>query len=102
MIARQWRGWTTTEHADAYEALIRETIFPKLQRIEGARGGYLLRRDTGDGVELVTITLFDSMAAIRRFAGVDAEVAVVSPEARQLLTRFDDRVAHYEVVAEPS
>ncbi|MBA2519914.1 MAG: antibiotic biosynthesis monooxygenase [Chloroflexia bacterium] len=101
MIARQWRGWTDMEHADAYEALIRQTIFPKMRRVDGARGGYLLRRDTGDGVEFVTITLFDSMAAIRRFAGDDAEVAVISAEARQLLTRFDDRVAHYEVVAEP-
>jgi heme-degrading monooxygenase HmoA len=102
MIARHWRGWTTTDQADAYETLLRTTIFPKIQRITGAHGGYVLRRDTDDGVEFVTVTLFDSMAAIHQFAGADADIAVVPPEARQLLTRFDDRAVHYDIVVAPA
>ncbi|HUK51241.1 MAG TPA: hypothetical protein VLV18_09395 [Terriglobales bacterium] len=43
MIARVWRGWITPENADAYEKLLRERVFPDLKRIDGYRGGYVLR-----------------------------------------------------------
>ena len=54
-----------------------------------------------DGVEFVTIILFDSLDAVRAFAGEDYEVAVVPPTARRLLSKFDNRSAHYEVIQEP-
>jgi hypothetical protein len=57
----------------------------------------LLRRVAGDAVEFVTLMWFDSVEAVRAFAGADYEVAVVPPEARVLLERFDARSAHYEV-----
>jgi hypothetical protein len=49
----------------------------------------------------VTITLWDSLDAVRAFAGDDYEIAVVPPPARQLLSRFDERSRHYEAVIEP-
>jgi hypothetical protein len=60
-----------------------------------------LRRDVEDGVEFVTLTLWESMDAVRAFAGEDYEVAVVPPEARALLSRFDQMSAHYETIIEP-
>jgi len=51
MIARLWRGWTTFEHADAYEKLLREQVLPGLKLIEGYRGGYILRQEGTDEVE---------------------------------------------------
>jgi heme-degrading monooxygenase HmoA len=72
-------------------------VLPGIQRIEGYRGAQLLRREAGEEVEFVTLTLFDSLDAVRAFAGEDYELAVVPPEARKLLARFDERSAHYEV-----
>ena len=102
MISRIWHGWTTQENADAYESLLRHEIFLGIQdrRIDGFRGIQLLRRDLATEVEFVTMMWFDSIAAIRVFAGEDYEVAVVPPEARALLSRFDERSQHYEVRAD--
>jgi len=101
MISRLWRGWTTFDNADAYEELLRTKILPGIHRVDGYKGAYLLRRDVEDRVEFVTLTLWESMGAVRAFAGEDHEVAVVPPEARQLLSKFDRRSKHYETVIEP-
>jgi antibiotic biosynthesis monooxygenase (ABM) superfamily enzyme len=102
MISRVWHGWTKPEHADAYEALLRNTIFPWIERVDGYRGAFLLRRDAGAEVEFVTITRFDSLDAVRAFAGEDYERAVLLPEAEALLERYDERSTHYETVVEPA
>ena len=101
MIARLWHGWTTPENAEAYETLLREEVLPGIDRLEGARGAYVLRSADDDEVEFVTVTLWNSLDAVRAFAGDDYEVAVVPPAARQLLSRFDERSRHYETVIEP-
>jgi heme-degrading monooxygenase HmoA len=100
MISRIWHGWTTPENADAYEALLRREIFIGIhdRNIEGYRGIHLLRREAGADVEFITIMWFDSLDAVRVFAGEDYEAAVVPPKARRLLSRFDARSAHYEVI----
>jgi heme-degrading monooxygenase HmoA len=98
MIGRLWHGWTAREHADAYERLLVTKILPGIHRVDGYQGAYLLRRSVPEGVEFVTLTLFESMEAVRSFAGADHEVAVVPPEARALLSRFDERSAHFDVV----
>jgi hypothetical protein len=97
MIARIWHGWTKPENADAYEGLLRDEMFPSIRRIEGSQGAYLLRRDAGPEVEFVTITLFTSLYAVRRFAGDDYETAVLHPKAHALLSRYDPRSVHYEI-----
>jgi heme-degrading monooxygenase HmoA len=101
MISRIWHGWTTPENADTYENLLKEEIFPGIQDrgMSGYRSIQLFRRDVGDEVEFVTVMWFDDLDAVREFAGEDYEVAVVPPEARQVLTRFDERSQHYEVRA---
>ena len=102
MISRVWHGWTLPENADTYESLLKSEIFIGIQnrRISGYRGIQLFRRNFEDEVEFVTIMWFDSIDAIRDFAGEDYEVAVVPPKARKLLARFDQRSQHYEVRAE--
>ncbi|HEY8022403.1 MAG TPA: putative glycolipid-binding domain-containing protein [Thermoanaerobaculia bacterium] len=101
MIGRTWHGWTTRESADAYEALLRAEVLPGIHRVPGFHGAYLLRREDGGEVEFETLTLFASMAAVEAFAGADHEAAVVPPEARRLLARFDSRSVHYEVRLAP-
>jgi heme-degrading monooxygenase HmoA len=100
VIARIWHGWAKGENADAYETLVREEILPGIHRIDGFLGFDLLRADGEDGeAEFVTVTFFASLDAVRAFAGEDYEAAVVPPEARRWLTRFDERSRHYQLVA---
>jgi heme-degrading monooxygenase HmoA len=87
------------DDANEYEALVRGEILPGIHRIEGFLGFDLLRAEGGGQVEFVTVTFFQSLNAVRAFAGEDYEEAVVPPEARALLTRFDERTRHYELLA---
>lgn len=100
MICRIWHGWTTERNADAYERLLKSEIFQGIaaRNIPGYRDIELLRRQGGGLTEFVTLMRFDTLEAVRRFAGSDYEVAVVPPKARALLERFDERSAHYEVI----
>ena len=99
MICRLWHGWTTPDNAEAYERLLQREIFAGIvdRGIPGFRDIELLRRDGGDLVEFVTLMWFDSLEAVRVFAGPDYEAAVVPPSARALLARFDARSTHYEI-----
>jgi len=102
MISRIWHGWTTPQKADKYETLLKEEIFVGIQdrHIRGFKGIQLLRREVNDEVEFVTIMTFESLDAVREFAGEDYEVAVVPEEARKLLLRFDECSQHYEIIVE--
>ena len=101
MILRMWKGRSTVNRASEYVQHATKKVFPALSAIEGHRGAYLLRRTVDGAIEFVVLTLWDSMAAVRRFAGAEPEKAVVEHEARTLLTSFDDSVTHFEVEHEP-
>lgn len=101
MICRVWRGWTTRENARTYEDLLRREIFPGIaaKGLRGYRSIELLRRELPSGeLEFMTVMSFESIEAVREFAGVDFERAYVPQAARLLLSRFDERSAHYEVL----
>jgi hypothetical protein len=99
MIARIWRGSCAVENAAAYESLLTSTILPGIHRVRGYRGALLLKRvDVGGAIEFTTVTLFEDLEAVRRFAGADYETAVVPPAARALLARFDARSEHQELL----
>jgi heme-degrading monooxygenase HmoA len=102
MIARHWRGWTKLQDAYAYERLLQETVLPGLRDLDGYRGGQILRSDGPDEVEFVVLNFFDSIEAVKRFAGEDYTTAVFEPEARALLSRVEPFAAHYEVRATTS
>lgn len=100
-ICRFWRGWTTPENADAYDRVLREQVIPNMieaRAIAGFRQIDVLRRDLGSEVEFATVMWFDSLECISAFVGADIEVAHVPDIARAVLARWDERVAHYEVI----
>jgi antibiotic biosynthesis monooxygenase (ABM) superfamily enzyme len=101
MITRLWRGWTATENADPYQQFLLEKLFPSMQAIPGFRGADVLRRPDAGEVGFVTLTRFDSLEAIRAFAGEDYEVPVLEPEARELLSRYEQRAEHFDTAAYP-
>lgn len=97
MIVRMWRGRTKTVNADAYESFVTTKVFAGLPAIPGHRGAYLLKRQTEGEVEFVVVTLWESLAAIHGFAGDKIDRAGIEPEARAVLSSFDDFVQHYEL-----
>lgn len=99
MIARVWHGWTSPENADRYDRLLKTEIFRGIEskRVKGYLGIELLRRNLVDEVEFVTIMWFESLDAVKQFAGADYELPYVPDTARALLKRFDARSHHYRV-----
>lgn len=100
MIKRIWHGWTSAGNAGKYESLLRKEIFAQIsgRLIKGYRGIELLKRELGGEVEFITIMKFDDLQAVKDFAGQDYEQAVVPEAARALLSRFDERSQHYQVI----
>ena len=98
MIARVWRGIAVPEAAHDYLEHLRGTVFPELAEIAGYQGALVLRRDSATGVEFTVQTLWESIDAIRQFAGDQVETAVVAPAAQPLFRSYDPTVTHYEVV----
>jgi heme-degrading monooxygenase HmoA len=100
MIARVWRGEAIIQNSEAYRRHFVESVHPVLGRVPGHRGALLLQRNRdGDSrTEFMVVTLWDSMQAVRAFAGPDQDRAVVEQAARAVLADFDATVRHYDVV----
>lgn len=98
MIARVWRGVAAPEAAQEYLEHLRHTVFPELSEIAGYQGASVLRRDIDTGIEFTVQTLWESIEAIRQFAGDQVETAVVAPAAQPLFRSYDHTVTHYDVV----
>ena len=98
MIARIWHGWTKPQNAKAYEDMLRDEIFPSIaaRNIKGYRGAELFMNEGADEAEFVTLLRFDSMDAVREFAGADAGKPVIFPKAEALIARME-QARHYRV-----
>ena len=98
MIARIWHGWTKQADAKMYENMLRDEIFPGIaaRNIDGYRGAELFICEDGDEVEFVTLLRFDSMDAVKEFAGPNETKPVIFPGVERLLTRMEP-ARHYRV-----
>jgi heme-degrading monooxygenase HmoA len=101
MIVRRWCGIASVANAEAYPGHLRDVVQPALAQLTGFQGVYLLARQVEDEVEYIVLTLWDSMDAIRQFAGEESDRAVVEPEAQAVLLRFDAQVTHHHVLVSP-
>lgn len=97
MIARVWKGYATPENAPRYLEHIQHSVFPELEQINGFRGANVLQKTQDGEVEIIVMTLWESMDAIHQFAGADASVAVVAPNAQAVLSHYEATVSHYEI-----
>lgn len=100
MIARIWCAAVTHDKAANYQHHFTTRVVPHLEAIDGFSGASLLRREAGNGIELLALTLWRSLDSIRAFTGPDPARAVVDPEAQAMLTSFDATAANYEVVVD--
>ena len=100
MITRIWRGYATPENADRYQEIVTGEVIPDIlaMGIEGFERIELFRREREADVEFVTVMWFRDIDAVRRFMGEDYERAHVPPRARAVLSTFDDRSSHYDVL----
>jgi heme-degrading monooxygenase HmoA len=100
MICRMWRGWTSVANAPAYDSYLKNELFPSVERElapRGYRGFHVLRLDRRDEAEFVTMVWFESLEAVKSFAGADYEKPVISEKAQKLLVRHADRCEHYDL-----
>ncbi len=98
MIARTWRGWVKQADRDAYVRYMQGTGIAGYAQTPGNLGAYMLTRDLSDGrTEVVMVSFWDSMDAVRAFVGPDPGYAVFYPEDDRFLVERDDVVAHYDV-----
>lgn len=100
MIARVWRGATRLKDADRYHEHLLATGVRDYRATPRNRGVYVLRRSHAGAAEFVIVTFWDSMDAVRHFAGPDPERAVYYPEDALFLLTMEPNVAHYEVLPE--
>ena len=97
MIARIWKGAVRRGDGDAYAEYMRQTGVAGYAGTPGNRGVWMLRRDVGDRTEFLMFTLWDSLEAVKGFAGEDYERAVFYPEDDRFLVERDLTATHYQV-----
>lgn len=98
MIARIWYGVTPSSKAEQYLDYLNETGIPDYRATEGNQGVYVLRRIEGSRGHFLLLTLWESLDAIKQFAGPDFEKARYYPEDDEYLLERELTVDHYEVV----
>jgi len=97
VIARQWKGIAKPGQAEAYLHHLKTDTFPKLSAIPGFIRASILSRSVQTGTEFQIVTIWDSLDAIRAFAGSNFDVAVVPPVVQELMASYDSQVAHYDL-----
>jgi heme-degrading monooxygenase HmoA len=100
MIARIWKARATPERVLEYAAYLKSTVVPELAGIRGYQGATLLQRDRNGTVDVTVITWWESLDAVRAFAGEAIENAVVHDSAARMLIDFDRGVEHHQVVVD--
>ena len=97
MIARIWRGITLREKAEDYLAYLHETGLRDYAKTAGNRGVTILRRNQGEHCEIMLISMWESMDAVRAFAGENPDRSVYYPEDEHFLLQMEPLVRHYDV-----
>ena len=100
MIVRMWHGRVPTAKAAAYRKFLNERAIPDYQSVAGNLGVYILECPRGDITHFITMTHWENLDVIKRFAGEDIEVAKYYPEDKAFLLEFEPGVVHYAVVGQ--
>ena len=101
MLARIWHGWTTHDNAEKYEKLLREEVLLEIAKraIPGYKGAEIFIREAeNDEMEFITLLRFETLDAVKIFAGKNYEQPVIPPDARKLLKRHSEKSRHYRIV----
>jgi heme-degrading monooxygenase HmoA len=97
MIVRTWRGATRAADAAAYVDYLMTTGIPEYEAVPGNRGTLVLHRIEGERAEFLILSWWDSLDAVRGFAGQDVATAVFYPEDERYLVERDLEAFHWEI-----
>lgn len=97
MISRQWKGIARINEADRYIKHLKTDTFPTLKKIKGFQSVSILTVKRLNGVEFLIVTEWESIEAIKHFAGDDIEVAVVPEIVQSMMIEYDKTCRHYEI-----
>jgi hypothetical protein len=97
-IARIWRGRTTRAKADEYAAYLYEHGIRPLE--EKALAVMQLREDRAEESEFVTISYWESVEAMSRFAGADPRRIHHLPRDPEFLMELPESVQVLEITAQ--
>lgn len=100
MIARIWTGVVASADGDVYARYIQDTGFEEYTRTAGNLGGWLLRRDSEGQSTFIALSLWESVEAVRAFAGDDEEHPVLYPLDERYLVEGSAALSHYDVLAQ--
>ncbi|MGE5796162.1 MAG: hypothetical protein ACM34N_05220 [Ignavibacteria bacterium] len=98
MILRNWKGIAKKEYEEKYINHLLYNTFPKLSKINGFIDAKIFRRPTGKGIEFLILTSWETIDAIKNFAGERINTAVVPKEVQEMMVDYDKDVIHYELV----
>lgn len=98
MVARIWHGRTPTAKADDYEKYLQASGVKKILSTDGNHGVEVLRRTSGTETDFIVISYWESIEAVKKFAGADYQKAVIMPRDAEYLIDVEPEVVHYEVV----
>jgi heme-degrading monooxygenase HmoA len=97
MIERHWRGIALREKAEDYVLHLNDETFKQLKGIRGFKGASVLSREVKEGTEFLIVTRWESLDAVRKFAGDDYETAVVPGVVNDMMVTYESRATHYVV-----
>jgi len=98
MISRHWTGIAKRERADEYIFHLQNDTFKKIKNIDGFISSKILQREVEEGIEFLIITEWESIEAIKKFAGEQFNIAVVPQLVKEIMMRYDHEVRHYLVI----
>ena len=99
-IKRIWHGWTTKLNADKYQKVLLEQVLPGIEakQIPGYKEVEVLRNESEDEVEFITIMTFESLQNVIDFQGINYKRSYVPDVAQKVLKRWDLEAVHYELM----
>jgi heme-degrading monooxygenase HmoA len=98
MVVRTWTAHTTPDRESAYLDKVREVVLPHLRTVSGYLGSHFLRRSADSELEILVLTYWESMEAVRALAGEEPTKAYMPPEIAATLERYDHEAVHYDVM----
>ena len=98
MIARQWKGIVAREKVDDYLKHLSEETFVSLKELKGFEKAMVLKSESVEGIEVIVLTIWDSIKSIKQFTGDDISIAIVPPKAQSMMKSFDKIASHFEIV----
>jgi heme-degrading monooxygenase HmoA len=97
---RLWHGEVAIEKADEYEKFMVERAAPDYSSVEGLLKLYFQRKNERDKVHFLLVTLWDSIASVKKFAGDNPEIAKYYSEDEDFLLAKEKFLSMYEVFYE--